>query len=141
VRKIAEGETWLDHREVNWLIKAFRVQAAQLRTAVGRPVLTEKEMIVVSGVTQGLRNRDIAKEMGTTEQVVKNYLRKIYSKLNISDRLELALYTVNERLLEPDGVAARDSAAALRADSPQPAKTGRVEGGPAPVPKASAQIR
>ena len=103
VRKIAEGETWLDHREVNWLIKAFQNQSVQLRSANGRPVLTEKEMMVVAGVTQGLRNRDIAQEMGATEQVIKNYLRKIYSKLGISDRLELALYTVNEHLLEREG--------------------------------------
>ncbi len=36
----------------------------------------------------------------TTEQVVKNYLRKIYDKLGVSDRLELALYCMHHRLLE-----------------------------------------
>ena len=51
-------------------------------------------------MTQGLRNKDIAQEVGTTEQVVKNYLRKIYDKLGVSDRLELALYCMHHRLLE-----------------------------------------
>jgi hypothetical protein len=51
-------------------------------------------------VTQGLKNKDIAQEIGTTEQVVKNYLRKVYDKLGVSDRLELALYTMHHRLLE-----------------------------------------
>ena len=37
---------------------------------------------------------------GTTEQVVKNYLRKVYDKLGVSDRLELALYCMHHRLLE-----------------------------------------
>ena len=38
--------------------------------------------------------------MGTTEQVVKNYLRKVYDKLGVSDRLELALYCMHHKLLE-----------------------------------------
>ena len=49
---------------------------------------------------KGLKNKDIAREVGTTEQVVKNYLRKIYDKLQVLDRLELALYSMNHRLLE-----------------------------------------
>jgi DNA-binding NarL/FixJ family response regulator len=99
VRKVSEGETWLDNRGVNWLIEAYRSQAQhgggkqQLR-------LSEKEMLVISGVTQGLKNKDIALEVGTTEQVVKNYLRKIYDKLGVADRLELALYSMHRRLLD-----------------------------------------
>ncbi len=100
LRKVAQGEIWLDNRGVNWVMKAFRTQAAQLRSTDTKHRLTEKELLIISGVTQGLRNKDIAQEIGTTEQVVKNYLRKIYDKLGINDRLELALYTVHERLLE-----------------------------------------
>lgn len=62
--------------------------------------LSDKEMLIISGVTQGLKNKDIAREVGTTEQVVKNYLRKIYDKLQVSDRLELALYSMHHRLLD-----------------------------------------
>ena len=56
--------------------------------------------MIISGVTQGMKNKDIAREVGTTEQVVKNYLRKIYDKLHVVDRLELALYSMHHRLLE-----------------------------------------
>jgi len=38
--------------------------------------------------------------VGTTEQVVKNYLRKVYDKLGVADRLELALYCLNSRVLQ-----------------------------------------
>ena len=47
-----------------------------------------------------MKNKDIAREVKTTEQVVKNYLRKIYDKLNVADRLELALYSMHHRLLD-----------------------------------------
>jgi hypothetical protein len=57
-------------------------------------------MLIVSCVAQGMKNKDIAHEIGTTEQVVKNYLRRVYDKLGVSDRLELALYCVHHRLLE-----------------------------------------
>ncbi len=99
VRKVAEGETWLDNRGVNWVIEAYRTQAAQLTSPRPKTRLSDKELLIVSCVTQGMKNKEIAQEVGTTEQVVKNYLRKIYDKLGVNDRLELALYCVHHRLL------------------------------------------
>ena len=100
VRKVAAGETWLDKQSVNWVIQAYRTQALQGTAPRQQLRLSEKEMLIIGGVTQGLKNKDIAREIGTTEQVVKNYLRKIYDKLQVVDRLELALYSMNHRLLE-----------------------------------------
>ncbi len=100
VRKVAAGETWLDNQGVNWVIEAYRSQAELGSTPKQQLRLSEKEMQIIGGVTQGLKNKDIAIEVGTTEQVVKNYLRKIYDKLGVSDRLELALYSMHRRLLD-----------------------------------------
>jgi DNA-binding NarL/FixJ family response regulator len=57
-----------------------------------RDQLTRKEIQVATLVWEGLTNRDIAKIIGTTEQVVKNYLRTAFDKLGVWSRLELALY-------------------------------------------------
>ncbi len=54
--------------------------------------LTPREVQVASLVWQGHTNRDIAKHIGTTEQVIKNYLRTTFDKLGVWSRLELALY-------------------------------------------------
>ena len=54
--------------------------------------LTSKEVQVAILVWEGLTNRDIAQRLGTTEQVVKNYLRNTFDKLGVWSRLELALY-------------------------------------------------
>ena len=54
--------------------------------------LTEKEVHVAVMVWEGLTNREIATAVGTTEQVVKNYLRTTFDKLGVWSRLELALY-------------------------------------------------
>ena len=57
-----------------------------------RDQLTHKEIQVATLVWEGLTNREIAKIIGTTEQVVKNYLRTAFDKLGVWSRLELALY-------------------------------------------------
>lgn len=100
VRKVAAGETWLDNQGINWVIEAYRAQAAQLTSPRPKTKLSDKELLIISCVTQGMRNKEIAAEIGTTEQVVKNYLRKVYDKLGVSDRLELALYCIHHRLLQ-----------------------------------------
>jgi DNA-binding NarL/FixJ family response regulator len=52
----------------------------------------ERENRVIELVAQGLKNRDVAHAIGTTEHVVKNYLRVIYDKLGLWNRVELALW-------------------------------------------------
>ncbi len=118
VRKVASGETWLDNRGVNWVIEAYRAQASQLTSPRQKVRLSEKELLIIAGVTQGMKNKDIAAEIGTTEQVVKNYLRKIYDKLGVSDRLELALYCMHHRLLE--GLRKNAASEPSPAQSPTP---------------------
>jgi DNA-binding NarL/FixJ family response regulator len=51
-----------------------------------------REQRVIELVAQGLKNKEVATEIGTTEHVVKNYLRTIYDKLGLWNRVELALW-------------------------------------------------
>jgi DNA-binding NarL/FixJ family response regulator len=105
LRKVAQGESWLESHAVAWVLEAYRTQG--VRPAGSRPKvsLTPKESLIVSCVTQGMKNKEIALRVGTTEQVVKNYLRKVYDKLGVADRLELALYCLSHRVLEGVGQA------------------------------------
>jgi DNA-binding NarL/FixJ family response regulator len=57
--------------------------------------LTTKEIRVSRLVWEGLTNREIATLVGTTEQVIKNYLRDTFDKLGVWSRLELALYVAH----------------------------------------------
>jgi len=102
VRKIAAGETWIDNQSVNWVIEAYRAQANALVSPRNQPRLTPKEMAIITCITQGKRNKEVAFQLGTTEQVIKNYLRKIYDKLGVSDRLELALYCLHNKIIQSD---------------------------------------
>jgi two-component system nitrate/nitrite response regulator NarL len=102
VRKIAAGETWIDNQSVNWVIEAYRAQASALTNPRTQPRLSPKELAIITCITQGKRNKEIAYQLGTTEQVIKNYLRKIYDKLGVSDRLELALYCLHNKIIQAD---------------------------------------
>jgi DNA-binding NarL/FixJ family response regulator len=94
VRRVAAGETWQP-------LQALSADAST-EDMVGTRVrdrLTPKEMRIVALIVQGCKNREIATRLKTTEQVIKNYLRSIYDKTGVSDRLELALFTLHHRVL------------------------------------------
>jgi DNA-binding NarL/FixJ family response regulator len=94
VRKVANGETWQP-------LQARLSEVADQDTvgARVRDRLTPKEMRIVALIVQGCKNREIASRLKTTEQVIKNYLRSIYDKTGVGDRLELALFTIHHRVL------------------------------------------
>jgi DNA-binding NarL/FixJ family response regulator len=105
VRKVAKGEPWLDSRGIQWVLEAYRTQGTRPPAARSKVQLTPKESMIVACVTQGMKNKEIAVRVGTTEQVVKNYLRKVYDKLGVADRLELALFCLHNRVVDIPAVA------------------------------------
>jgi two-component system, NarL family, nitrate/nitrite response regulator NarL len=97
IRKVAAGEAWIDNQSVNRLIEAYQAETTKPRN---QPPLSPKELAIITCITQGKRNKEIASQLDTTEQVIKNYLRKLYNKLGVSDRIELALYGLGNQLDE-----------------------------------------
>jgi len=94
VRRVAAGETWLSPQ----IMLPDSHEDDMVGTRV-RDRLTPKEMRIVALIVQGCKNREIAVRLKTTEQVIKNYLRSIYDKTGVGDRLELALFTIHHRVL------------------------------------------
>jgi DNA-binding NarL/FixJ family response regulator len=60
--------------------------------------LSEREWRITRLVSQGLKNEEIASEIGTTHHVVKNYIRVVYDKTGMGSRLELALWYVSREV-------------------------------------------
>lgn len=81
---VVAGERWVDP-EI-----AERTRRAEEKAA-SAPPLTRRERELVELVRQGLRNRDIAAELGVTEGTVKVYLHAIFDKFHVENRTELAL--------------------------------------------------
>jgi DNA-binding NarL/FixJ family response regulator len=84
IRMVASGNVWLP-------VTLQTQMAERLRSPSGM-ALSPREEEIVRYVGQGLRNAEIAKILTISEETVKTHLTKIFRKVGVRDRLELALY-------------------------------------------------
>ncbi|MGH9617991.1 MAG: response regulator transcription factor, partial [Acidobacteriaceae bacterium] len=94
IHAVSSGQTYLQEKLGRGVAEEADAVGARVRDR-----LTPKEIKIVALIVQGFKNKEIANHLGTTEQVIKNYLRNVYDKTGVSDRLELALFTIHHRTL------------------------------------------
>ena len=102
IRRVGAGQRCVQRSNVTSILAQDTVGARV------KDRLTPKEMQIVALIAQGCKNRQIAEQLNTKEQVIKNYLRSIYDKTGVSDRLELALFTIHHRVLAEAAARAGD---------------------------------
>ena len=102
IRRVASGQHSFQHSNVTSILAQDTVGARV------RDRLTPKEIQIIALIVQGCKNKLIASQLNTKEQVIKNYLRSIYDKTGVSDRLELALFTIHHRALAEAAARAGD---------------------------------
>jgi DNA-binding NarL/FixJ family response regulator len=112
IHKVSKGNTWVQSEDANTGTDGSDVVGARVRDR-----LTPKELRIVALIVQGYKNKEIANQLGTTEQVIKNYLRNVYDKIGVSDRLELALFTIHHRMLAEAAAATAANATAATTSS------------------------
>jgi two-component system nitrate/nitrite response regulator NarP len=86
LEKVKSGGTWIDPE-----VQARIDELSGTLAAGPRPSLAPRERQLIRFVSKGLRNREIAKELGVTEGTVKVYLHAVFEKLGVSSRTELAV--------------------------------------------------
>ena len=100
IRAVMQGQYWLEGRPVQNLVQVLRDLTAQTAPPPRRTFgLTARELEVVTLITEGCTNKDIAKTFGISEETVKRHLTNIFNKLGVGNRLELALFALNHDLL------------------------------------------
>lgn len=97
IRKVAEGEMWVDHETTK---KLFEELADRRGPKAESPLdlLTDREREVAALVGEGMRNKEIAERLFISERTVKTHISNIFQKLDLSDRLELALFAISQGL-------------------------------------------
>src|ERR1700685_2362890 len=105
IRKVHSGEIWLDSHTTAAVMRQFSTALEGGHTSSSnsgkgreRSPLSAREREIVALVAQGYKNKEMAEKMFISEQTVKNHLHNIFDKLGVSDRLELALYTIHKGL-------------------------------------------
>jgi DNA-binding NarL/FixJ family response regulator len=97
VRGILAGNTSIDGLlsaldNVHRGVLCFERELMDTVLSQTRVALTRRQGQIVSLVAQGFKNKEIASAMGITEGTVKVYLYKLFRKLGMNDRLDMALY-------------------------------------------------
>jgi DNA-binding NarL/FixJ family response regulator len=105
IRRVHAGEFWLDRMTTADVIRRLAKKgggnsAARQGLREQGAALSTREREIVGLIAQGFKNRDMAERLFISEQTVKNHLHNIFDKLGVSDRLELALYAIHNKLHE-----------------------------------------
>jgi two-component system, NarL family, nitrate/nitrite response regulator NarL len=98
INAVHDGQVWANSGQLLLLLDALRSRAVIPPVlSPGLRTLAAREMQVANLVAEGLSNKEVAITLGLSEHTVSNYLFRIYNKLGISCRIELALYVMKER--------------------------------------------
>jgi DNA-binding NarL/FixJ family response regulator len=101
IRVVDQGQIWVSTEHLDYLLEALgRSLPVRLQNVRGIEILSKREADVVHLVAQGLTNREISSQLNLSEHTVRNYLFRVFDKLGVSTRVELALYYIQESDLE-----------------------------------------
>jgi two-component system, NarL family, nitrate/nitrite response regulator NarL len=102
IRTVMNGQYWVGRESVADMVSYLREQAAQQPPSPAKSYgLTKRELEILGTIVSGLSNKEIAQKFSLSEDTVKHHLTNIFDKVGVSSRLELALFAINHRLVEP----------------------------------------
>ncbi len=103
INQVSEGEVWLNQKLIAKLLDgSFNNSGGKSKNkGYFKDELTSRELEVVAMIGMGLNNKDIAKKMYISEATIRHHLSSIYGKLNVDDRLNLAIYAYRQRIVRP----------------------------------------
>ena len=105
IRAVTDGKFWVGENSVTDLVEILRTYLPPAAGSGGGKNskktfgLTPRELEVVESIVSGFTNKEIATKYSISEQTVKHHLRNIFDKVGVSNRLELALFAINHRLV------------------------------------------
>ncbi|AYC30200.1 response regulator [Paenisporosarcina cavernae] len=101
IRKLMRGENTLHPQATSLLMKGREPREIPPHETFP---LTPREQDVLSELTKGKSNREIASSLFVTEKTVKTHISNIFTKLHVQDRTQAALYAVKHGLTEPSSL-------------------------------------
>jgi NarL family two-component system response regulator LiaR len=96
IRTVHRGEAQLDPEIARKLMHEF----SNPQPAKPKHDLTERELEVLSQISQGKSNKDISEELVLSEKTVKTHVSNILQKLHLSDRTQAAVYALRQKIVD-----------------------------------------
>lgn len=103
--QVSEGRVWLNQKLIARILRENEAKSnngkSENRGLYKGDNLTTRELEVVEKVGLGMTNKDISKKLYISEATVRHHLSTIYSKLNVEDRVNLAIYAYSQGIVQP----------------------------------------
>lgn len=98
IRKVNDGEVWIERSMMSSLLQNLNKPLLENPEEAKIKSLTDREREVISLVGEGLKNKQIGERLFISETTVTHHLSSVFSKLEVSDRLELIIYAFRHGL-------------------------------------------
>jgi NarL family two-component system response regulator LiaR len=101
IRTVYAGDTIMAPEIARKMLLAFEEAGEKEEPAA--PKLTDREMQIITSLSRGRANKEIARDLSISEKTVRNHVSNIYKKLHVYDRTQAVLYAIREGLVQVDG--------------------------------------
>ena len=98
ILKVNEGEVWIERSMMGSMIQEFNKPALVDPEVTKIESLTDREREVIALIGEGLKNKQVGERLFISETTVTHHLSSVFSKLEVSDRLELIIYAFRHGL-------------------------------------------
>jgi two-component system nitrate/nitrite response regulator NarL len=99
IQTVLAGDYWVDHEAVSSLVdylKRLQKEAPERTSQKAPDFFTPREHEIISAIVSGRANKEIAAKLSISEDTVKHHLSNIFDKAGVSNRLELAIWSMNK---------------------------------------------
>lgn len=98
IMKVHEGEVWIERSMMGSMLQEFNRPSLPDPETVKIESLTDREREVIALIGEGLKNKQVGERLFISETTVTHHLSSVFSKLEVSDRLELIIYAFRHGL-------------------------------------------
>lgn len=100
IQAVHKGELWVERKLMARFFDKEAIASPKEEGRAGRPkmALTPREKEILSILTTGCTNKEIAQALFISEKTVKSHLNSIFRKLNVTRRLQAILQAINRGL-------------------------------------------
>jgi two-component system, NarL family, response regulator DevR len=99
IRAVNRGEAVVSPSITSKLLERMRTKSEPSATAVNRPILNEKQTLILRLISEGYSNREIATRVHLSENTVKSHLQEIFARLGVRNRVEAAIRAARDGLI------------------------------------------
>jgi DNA-binding NarL/FixJ family response regulator len=104
IRAVSSGQYWISHEQVAEVVHNMRTLATTVEKKAQQQArsLSRRQQRIIEAIVAGCSNKDIAEEMSLSERTIKYHLTRIFEKLGVSGRMELARYSLKNKVIPED---------------------------------------